>query len=135
MTIYVVTRGEYSDYQIEAVFLERKKAEIFCAVHGIDYEIEEFETKDDAVDSAVETGDKWIINTGPYEEPTSWTVGHGLMNEPVKIERRISFSGKEWYKITLTVPSGTSQEAVFKIANDKLAEWKYEQMVERAKEG
>lgn len=33
MKIYVVTDGVYSDYHIEAVFLSKKEAELYAAVH------------------------------------------------------------------------------------------------------
>ena len=55
MKVYVVTAGEYSDYRIEEVFLDKKKAEIYVAAKykdgwGRDYTIEVYETKDDSVD-------------------------------------------------------------------------------------
>lgn len=31
--VYVVTRGDYSDYGIEAIFTNREAAEKYCAVH------------------------------------------------------------------------------------------------------
>lgn len=52
MKIYVVTSGEYSSYGIEQVFLDKKKAEIYCAAHNTDYtyyEVEEYETYDDHI--------------------------------------------------------------------------------------
>lgn len=55
MTVYIVTAGEYSDYHIERVFLDRKKAEQYVALQNrnsewYDYDnwnIEEEETFDD----------------------------------------------------------------------------------------
>lgn len=52
MTIYVVTSGEYSDYHIDAVFTDRRQAELYCAATDSrraewDYDscsIEEYET-------------------------------------------------------------------------------------------
>ena len=49
MKIYIVTDGEYSDYNIEAVFADERKAKVFAATHGCD-NIEEFETHDDQID-------------------------------------------------------------------------------------
>lgn len=51
MKIYVVTQGVYSDYGIIGVFLDRKMAEVFCAVKhdADDYDdihIEEYNTDD-----------------------------------------------------------------------------------------
>jgi len=42
MTIYIVTDGEYSDYHIEAVFTDKKQAEIYAALHHCN-EIEEWD--------------------------------------------------------------------------------------------
>ena len=48
MKVYIVTEGCYSDYHIEAVFLDKQKAESYIV--GWDgYHIEEFETADDTV--------------------------------------------------------------------------------------
>lgn len=44
MKIYVATDGEYSDYHIEAVFLSKKEAELYAAVHR--GQVEEYETAD-----------------------------------------------------------------------------------------
>lgn len=37
MKVYVVTRGSYSDFSIEKVFLDLNEAEKYCAVHNDDY--------------------------------------------------------------------------------------------------
>lgn len=54
MKIYIVTSGCYSDYQIEAVFETKEKAEIYCATKNKsrydDYRIEVFETSDDDIE-------------------------------------------------------------------------------------
>ena len=55
MIVYIVTAGEYSDYHIERVFLDRKKAEQYVALQNRNFEwydydnwnIEEEETFDD----------------------------------------------------------------------------------------
>ena len=38
MIVYIVTAGEYSDYHIEHVFLDRKKAEQYVALQHRDCE-------------------------------------------------------------------------------------------------
>lgn len=66
MTIYVVTSGQYSDYGIDAVFLDKRKAAIYLAAHE-DYEdyfsdtlrIEEWETQDDTIAVAPEKSINW----------------------------------------------------------------------------
>ena len=55
MKVYVVTTGEYSDYGIDAVFAEEKKAMLYCAVRNIkspdSFRIEEYETLDDNINT------------------------------------------------------------------------------------
>ena len=41
--IYIVTRGEYSDYCIQAVFSTKKKADEYRQQHGTDFSIEVFD--------------------------------------------------------------------------------------------
>lgn len=50
MKIYIVTSGEYSSYRIEAVFLDKKKAEEYCSYYTSGWKIfniEIYETADD----------------------------------------------------------------------------------------
>ena len=53
MKIYIVTQGEYSDYHIEAVFLDEKKAQTYCAtrLHGEPCYIEEYDPHDSDIDA------------------------------------------------------------------------------------
>lgn len=56
MKVYIVTYGSYSDYGIDAVFLDREKAAFYCDVHNKghydEHRIEEWDTKDDSIDLA-----------------------------------------------------------------------------------
>lgn len=52
MKIYVVTKGEYSDYEIMDVFLDKGKADLYAMVHSTDWDIcqvEEYDTKDEDI--------------------------------------------------------------------------------------
>lgn len=52
MKVYVITEGDYSDYHIVGVVLDRKKAEAYCRVARGNYyvpDVEEYET--DLIDS------------------------------------------------------------------------------------
>lgn len=44
--VYIVTSGEYSSYGIDAVFLDKEQAEMFCATHNSEnfcgYMVEEY---------------------------------------------------------------------------------------------
>lgn len=46
--VYIVTRGEYSDYAIQSVFKSRDKAELYCSCHS-GCEIEEYNFNDDKI--------------------------------------------------------------------------------------
>ena len=46
--LYVVTAGCYSDYHIEAIFINKSKAELYCTCHE-DCEIEEWDLSDDKI--------------------------------------------------------------------------------------
>lgn len=62
MKIYIVTSGEYDDYAIEAVFLDKRKAENYCRYHTNGMwalKIEEHDSKDETYD-VVEKG-FWTI--------------------------------------------------------------------------
>lgn len=52
MKIYIVTKGDYSDYHIEAVFESKKKAELYVKYHSSwdEPRIEEWDTDDESYD-------------------------------------------------------------------------------------
>ena len=55
--VYIVTSGEYSDYQIDAVFSTEEKAREYIQQHGSDYRIEVFD-----IDEEVKKGKKiWRV--------------------------------------------------------------------------
>ena len=63
MKVYIVTSGIYSDYQIHAVFTDREKAHVYCALYhqkirryADNYEIEEYETNDVKIESQKKPG-------------------------------------------------------------------------------
>lgn len=70
MTIYVVTSGRYSDYHIDAVFTDRKQAELYCAATDSrrgDYDndscnIEEYETDGVKLEGEVYYGISFYAN-------------------------------------------------------------------------
>ena len=56
MTIYLVTSGEYSDYGVDAVFLDEEKAMLYCAARNVKEtgdpcSIEEYDTRDDDINA------------------------------------------------------------------------------------
>lgn len=71
MKVYVITAGEYSDYCIQAVTLNREKAELICAINNrnIRYsedqsKIEEYDTDEIQCESI---GDVGICYTAKFD--------------------------------------------------------------------
>lgn len=71
MKVYVITSGEYSDYGIQAVTLNREKAELICAINNrnIRYsedrsKIEEYDTDEIQCESI---GDVGICYTAKFD--------------------------------------------------------------------
>lgn len=87
MKIYAVTEGEYSDYHICAVFDDKKKAELYCAVReekeflnnncyvfGDEYMIEEFDTDDVNIEGTVYYGIRAVIYDGVEDHFNDYTT-------------------------------------------------------------
>lgn len=87
MKIYVVTEGEYSDYHICAVFDNKKKAELYCAVReekdfldnkyyvfGDEYMIEEYDTDDVNIEGTVYYGVRAVIYDGVEDTFNDYTT-------------------------------------------------------------
>jgi hypothetical protein len=47
MKLYICSSGSYSDYRIEAIFVNKEKAEEYTSLLKCDNDIEEFETEDE----------------------------------------------------------------------------------------
>jgi len=70
MKVYVITNGDYDEYNIVAVFIERKNAErCLRKLHGetMGARIEEYEAKDDEVEKIVN-----ILRKKVYRVEMSW---------------------------------------------------------------
>lgn len=87
MKIYAVTEGEYSDYHICAVFDDKKKAELYCAVReekdfldnkyyvfGDEYMIEEYDTNDANIEGTVYYGVRAVIYDGVEDTFNDYTT-------------------------------------------------------------
>ena len=72
MKIYIVTRGEYSDYYIDRVFTDRAKAEEYREWCADANDIEEYETDDNCVvDKYYHISVTYTVYAGNrYEKPT-----------------------------------------------------------------
>ena len=73
--IYIVTSGEYSDYQINAVFSTGEKAKEYVDAHGSDYHVEEY-----PVDAEVKKNESiWLVSI-------DWKTGEALSANPVNYD-------------------------------------------------
>lgn len=124
MKVYVITKGSYSDYHICAVAIDKDKAEKLAKLYseGCDVaDIEEYDTE--SVGKFIEYGHFY----------TCW--GH-MANSKISIyDSTPDFLDSDEGKI-MRLPGGSlrlfiyakSGEHAFKIASDKFAQYKAEQM-------
>ena len=135
--VYVVTSGEYSDYGINRIFLDRDLAEAYCAAHHNDSsysedrpQIEVWEISDSS-DIEVDTVYKalWFSQTIPPYRPNqpiiSWGMEYNISPFELKIDenRYREFSG--YIPITKTI---TDEEEAIKIISDTIAKYKAEKL-------
>ena len=137
MKVYVVTSGEYSDYHIDAVFLDRKKALQYCAANGIceDVSVEEWETADETIDCKKSVNRKYI-----------GVIEHGyskILDKPYTFEK----TGCKFYhygtwfpwkpmenkaKFICVFPINMKIDKVHKAIQEHFEKWVYEISVEAA---
>lgn len=77
MKVYVVTSGEYSDYRINAVFTDLKKAACFAATENAEYRnnynplrIEEFKVADDDIEISGRRPVNFLYSYEEFNVPT-----------------------------------------------------------------
>lgn len=130
-TIYIVTSGEYSDYEIEAVFTDKRQAELYCATKRHEYmTIEEWETDAVKMESDKEPLRYWRMTFDIKGDRHSVLYDEGYtFTENKKI--RICYG---CYEALLTTPVDYSEEKVKKIMYDFIAQWKYEHAMNEMKE-
>lgn len=122
MKIYIVTSGCYSDYGIDAVFLDEKEAEKYIATKNKEdawhdnYDIEEYETQD----GKINIGNNVIGYEYEGYISKSWYLGHEkfVVNETADIIFQ-SEASKDWDKVWL---KDKNYELAKKILCDRFAE-------------
>lgn len=139
MKIYVVTSGEYSDYHIDAVFLDRKKAMQYCAANKIseDVSIEKWETADESVECSKPVNRKYI---GTIDQGLIRILSKPYTFDAVgcKFDRNgLWFAGKPMAnkaRFVCVFPIGVGIDKVQRAIQDHFAKWAYETDVELAGE-
>ena len=123
MEIYVVTCGEYSDYSIYGVFTDKTKAENYVKIHG----------KGWCRDMMIET---YEANCPEKNNKTSYYMF--VYSENYELDRYSKQDGysycpqvRQMYSGELLVNVCTdNEEKAKKIAQDRIAEYKYRKEVE-----
>ena len=128
MKIYVVTSGEYSEYGIDSVFIDKHKAEIYCAENNKseygynDYRIEEYESEDENIEGDLEIAWRYEIND---DDRRAWGIivpyTHKCLNEVKRNKYRLSH-----LKAIVYLRKESNSKAL-KIARDMFAQYKAEQ--------
>lgn len=91
MKVYIVTSGEYSNYGIERVFLNKEEAYCWAGIQRYDdYEVEEYETSDGKVELSGEVyfGVKFKYSMKVATKEEVW-IRFTKIARPERIEKRI----------------------------------------------
>jgi hypothetical protein len=130
MTVYVVTAGEYSDYHIAGIFMDKNKAEIFCAIHNDkensyeEYIIEEYENDDDMeVDETLKVTYKYEFYANKKGSINVYG-GSGLHSLKKKNEVIPPHKYFQDYHIIVYLDEPDARDRALKIAQDMWAEYK-----------
>ena len=135
--VYVVTSGCYSDYQIEAIFSSKEKAELYVATH-FDYNrdsyddafIEEYDVSDSLINGVAYFGLSFYVNREKLSRPYGFSPVASISPIVEKIED--DFHYKRSY-IKVTIPSNkyyTDNDADirFKIASDWCSKYRSQKL-------
>lgn len=130
--VYVVTSGEYSDYRIEKVFSTRSKAHMYSLLDP-DRRVEEYDVDDMELNVV---SDYLLVS---YDYKHNYIKELTLCGEQVK--PRISQGWMKPFEFTLPLSDdriyrnimryGKDSKVIFKIAQDKFAEYCYEHNTSR----
>lgn len=137
MKVYVITQGEYSDYGIRSVSLDKDDAERKCALLNRDArcgeycEMEEYDTEDMVVDTDEEVKKKFEMSihekTGDIVCFSEICLIIGGENKVSRTNGAKCFGGIEWYiVVTATLPKDTTEEQAKKIMLDRVVKFKAE---------
>lgn len=123
MKVYVITKGEYSDYHICAVSVDKEKAKMLQKVYSTSYEeadIEEFDTDEEEERLKYNNVYSCWYHKSDYSVNVSESCGDYFRPDDLKVE-------KTRYGLYTNVLADTEEEAL-KIASDKFAKYRAEQL-------
>ena len=117
MKIYIATDGEYSDYRIEAVFIDKEKAELFCATHQC--YLETWNTCDTKIETDKKPLQAWSVEVIDGKIRNIYESNLTFRETIEKVNFRYGM-----YLITTQL--GLTKKEATKIIADKYAKWKAE---------
>ena len=130
--VYVVTSGEYSDYQIEKIFSDRVKAHMYSLLNP-DRRVEEYDVDDVELDIAMD----YLLVSYSYQ----YNEIEGLTLCGDQVNPNISDGWTQPFEFTLMLSDdrvhrnvmryGKNSKVILKIAQDKFAEYCYEHNTSR----
>lgn len=126
--IYIVTTGEYSDYQIVTCFSSKKKAEKYCAIKNDSdkwskYYVEEHDVDSADVDDNIKVRYVYRAYFLKYRVPKRIEV-HYCGTTTSEAESKMS-CGCDYYNVDIVLNEESKSKAQ-KIADDMLAKFKAE---------
>lgn len=131
MTVYVVTRGEYSDYHIEAIFTNKEQAVLYCATHESGYgweppEIEEWEADEHKFENNVPVKKSWKARVDVRTRNIK-AIDEGFTIRSVnEVKESGHWYANPFYFVTVTLGKDSTREQAEKAIFDRLAQWLYE---------
>lgn len=131
--VFLISRGEYSDYYIETVFSNRPAAELYCATHK-DCEIEEYELCD-TVDTDIETVYRavsfvYTLNPNARNPISNYHVDYSVIpfnDRLIHVNCKTPARPFGYLEGVISLgESVTEEEKLYKIIYDRVAKWKAE---------
>lgn len=129
MKVYVLTEGEYSDYHIEAVKLDKEEADRLALVHP-DWEIEEFDTDDVRIPERTRYT-VWVNENGLFDIQEGEYYGIKAPVGTVVFRARRFLDEHEW---TAVIVDAKDACHAIKIASDLIAKARYAKEIDEVEE-
>lgn len=132
MKVFVITQGEYSDYGICAVSLDKDDAERKCALlnrnarNGEYCEIEEYDTDDMVVETNEEVKRRFELTVYRETMETVWSIESHLTFENINKIQNSVYKAEGCIDIIATLSKDTTEEQAKKIMLDRIAKFKTE---------
>lgn len=126
MKIYIVTSGCYSDYHIDAVFLEKEQAEYYCASYASDEaNIEEYDTDDHAVECKKSVYKHWEATFDDAGLRNVEVQGYSFDYLMPAVKNGLDWFDRKVYLLRFATARDKNEEQAQRIATDLYAEIKY----------